>query len=308
MDRPRPEQVIASMAARQQGVVTRSQLLRAGLASHLIEHRLATGQLTRLHRGVYRAGPVAGPRSCEIAATLACGTDAVLSHLSAARLWGLSPGASSATPIDVAVRAGYRRRSGLRVHRLPTLGAEDWTRLEGVPVTTAARTIWDLAGTSAGRDLERSLAAALDRGLVRTTQLRRLLDRHRGAPGSRRLRDLLEAGPVLTRSEAEERFLDLVRKAQLPEPRVNARLEGLEVDFLWSRRRLVVEVDGFAHHGSGASFEADRRRDGRLVAAGFAVIRVTWRQLTREPLAVVGSVARALGGGGRPAAGSTGRR
>lgn len=296
MNRTGTEGIVVSLAARQHGVVTRRQLLAAGLSSHHVEHRLDSGLLVRLHRGVYRVGPVESPRAREMGAILACGDGAVLSHESAARLLGLKPGAASSKPIHLGRPGGYRRRPGLRVHRLPTLRPGDVTRVDGIPTTTAARTLWDLAGTGSPRALERAFAVALDRGLVRRAELARLVARHRGAPGSRRLQSMLEAGPALTRSEAEERFLGLVRAAELPEPQANTRVEGLEVDFYWPGRGLVVEVDGYAYHGSPAAFQKDRDRDGRLVAAGRVVIRFTWRQIDQQPLAVIARVAQALAG------------
>lgn len=292
---PRPEAVVAEVAAGQHGVVTRAQLLGRGVTSAQVEHRVATGQLERLHRGVYRTGPVMAPYFREMAAVLACGDAAVLSHWSALRLWRLGPSGGRADPLDVGLPRGFRRRPGLRIHRLHTLEPHDITRIHGIPVTTVARSLFDVAGTSASRDLERALAAGLDRGLVRRAQIRDLVLRHSGAPGTRRLAAAVEADPPLTRSEAEERFLDLVRQARLPEPRANHRIHGVEVDFVWLRERLVVEVDGFVFHSSRAAFEADRRRDGKLADAGHLVLRVTWDQLTKEPIAVVARVARALG-------------
>ncbi len=168
---------------------------------------LASGPAPRRHRrarpaapGVYRTGPVVAPRAAEMAATLACGPNAALSHGSAARMWGLASGPVARVPIEVGLRQGYRRRPGIRIHRLPSLRADDVTRVEGIPVTTAARVLWDLAASSGGRDLERSYAAGLDRGLFRPVHLEGLLDRHSGAPGSRRLRALLNGNPTLTRS------------------------------------------------------------------------------------------------------------
>jgi very-short-patch-repair endonuclease len=137
-------------------------------------------------------------------------------------------------------------------------------------------------------------AVALDRGLTRRVELRRLMDRHKRAPGSGKLRWLVAANPSLARSEAEDRLQGLVRSAGLPEPRTNVKIEGLEVDCYWPAQGLVVEVDGFAYHGSRAAFERDRSRDRRLTAAGMSVIRVTWRQLDQEPLAVVAQLAQAL--------------
>lgn len=289
------DRVIAAIAARQHGVVCRRQLLEAGVSPHLLAHRLATGRILPLHRGVYRIGPIAAPHAREMAAILACGAGAVLSHRTAAGLWGLRPKPDSRTEPDVALPTGRRRRAGIRLHRLTTLRTDEVSRLEGIPVTSPARTLLDLAAASETREIERALAEGAARRLVRPEQLQRILDRHPGAPGAARLRSLLETrAPGLTRSEAEERFLELVRAAQLEDPESNVMVGGFEVDFFWRQRALVVEVDGFAHHSGTRAFEGDRRRDARLAAAGLIVIRVTWRQLEREPLAVVARLAQAL--------------
>jgi very-short-patch-repair endonuclease len=166
-------------------------------------------------------------------------------------------------------------------------------KYDGLPITTPARTLWDLAGTSS-RGLEKAFALALDRGLLRRSALERVLRRHEGASGSRAVRRLLEADPALTRSPAEDRLQELIRAAGLPEPKTNVMVEGLEVDCYWPDEGVVVEVDGFAYHGSAAAFERDRSRDRRLVASGRVVIRVTWQQMDQTPLRVIAELAQAL--------------
>ena len=161
------------------------------------------------------------------------------------------------------------RRPNIRVHRV-SLTVADITTLEGIPVTSALRTLRDLSAVLTSRELERVLALAERQRRVDPETLRSLAAQHTGRPGAPLLRALLqiETEPALTRSEAEERFLALVRKAQLPAPETNVKLSGYEVDFLWRQERLVVEVDGFAFHSSREDFEADRRRDARLTARG----------------------------------------
>lgn len=293
MNHAEVEKVIATLAGRQHGVVVRGQLLAYGLSKHHVQRRLDTGQLVPMHRGVYRAGPVASPRAREMAAVLACGEGAVLSHETAARLFGLKPGAPSSRPIHVARPTGTRRRPGVRLHRLPTLSAGDVMKFDGLPITTPPRTLWDLASTNS-RGLEKVFASGLDRGLVRQSALQGLLRRHDGAPGSRAVRRLLEADPALTRSPAEDRLQELIREAGLPEPRTNVMVEGLEVDCYWPDGGVVVEVDGFAYHGSAAAFERDRSRDRRLVASGRTVVRITWQQMEQAPLRVIAELAQAL--------------
>ncbi len=163
-----------------------------------------------------------------------------------------------------------------------------------LPVTAPARTLLDLAGVSPLHDLERALAEARVQRLVTDRALREALDRAPGRSGTATLRALLEAEPTLTRSEAERRLRRLILDGGLPPPETNVRLLGFEVDLVWRGAKLVVEVDGHAFHAHRAAFERDRKRDQALVAAGFRVIRVTWRQLEREPLAVLARIAQAL--------------
>lgn len=288
------EHAIAALAARQHGVVTRAQLRDVGLTDHQVDHRAGSGRLARIHRGVYRVGPVRTPRSAEMAAVLACGPRAVVSHWSALALWGVRRPGKRGTLVDVALPGGERRRPGLRIHRLPSLRDTDIARVDGIPTTRVARAVFDVAGYGPRRAVERAFAEAVDRGLATAPELRGLVARHPGAPGTRRLADLLATDPALTRSEAEERLLALVRKAGLPEPRLNVRVEGMEVDFFWAAERLIVEVDGFVFHGSRGSFRQDRSRDATLTAAGYRVVRLTWDRITGDPIRVAAQVAGAL--------------
>ena len=254
-------------------------------------------------------GGVRTPRTREMAAVLACGSEAIVSHRSGAALWGLLRGAGDRTPIEVTVVGVDRgRRPGIRTHRVAALDDDEVDRVDGIPVTSVSRTLLDLAAVAPGRELERALARARRRDLASRDEVRSLLDRHAARRGSRVLRALLEdeSRRAVTRSEAEERFLDLCRRARLPAPDVNAALAGYEVDFLWRSRRVAVEVDGFAFHSSKEAFERDRVRDASLSARGVMVIRVTWRQVTEEPEALLARLAQALAlnrdrGGGRRA-------
>lgn len=291
-----PDAVIVRLAASQHGVVSRGQLLAAGLSRHMIDHRLRRGRLVRVHRAVYAVGPIRGRHHREMAAVLAYDGTAVASHETAAHLWELPVRRRGVVDVSVVGgRPGDRR--GIRVHRLGALPPEEITVLDALPITTPTRTLLDLAGRATGRRLERALATALDRGLTSGAAMERLLARHRGRPGCPALRVLLHAErqPRLTRSEAEERFLTTVRDGQLPEPEANQRICGLEVDFLWRDRRLVVEIDGFAFHSSRQAFERDRDRDAILLAAGYRVMRLTWRKLVDQPGATLARLAAALG-------------
>jgi very-short-patch-repair endonuclease len=282
-------------AARQHAVVTGDDLAAAGLGRGAIARRLAEGRLRRIHFGVYLVGPAPLPRTRDMAAVLACGRTAVLSHRSAAALWGIRPPWNG--PVDVTASAGHPRGdAGIRVHRVRTLDKTDITRRQGVPVTAPARTLLDLAGVLHPRDLARALEEAEVRRLVTRRQLAALLARSRGRAGAAALREALRQydEPALTRSEAEARMLDLIRAARLPPPCTNARVGRHEVDFLWPAERLVVEVDGFAFHSTRAAFERDRAKDAELHILGYRVVRITWRQIAHEPEAVVATVAAAL--------------
>jgi very-short-patch-repair endonuclease len=291
------ERAIAERAAQQRGVVTRDQLLDAGLTPAGIDHRLRSGRLHALYRGVYLLGhAVPPPGARELGAVLACGPGSVASHRTAAAMWKLL----SHVPGEVDVTVAGRRcesKCGIRVHRTAALHRRDVRRFHGIPITTPARTLLDLAGTVASRDLERAFAEAHARRLTRRGEMLSVLARVGPRPGVAALRSLIEAdaGPAFTRSEAEDRFLALIRAAELPEPEVNVRIGRHQVDVLWRERRLVVEVDGFAFHSSRAAFERDRRRDAELVALGFRVIRVSWREIVDRPEALVARLAAALG-------------
>lgn len=184
----------------------------------------------------------------------------------------------------------------MRLRRAQSLDTGEVTSHRRMPVTTPTRTLLDLAHVVSTRELERAFEESHVRRLVDRRRLEALLARTPGRHGTAALRALLERqrGPTLTRSEAEERMLALVRAAHLPRPRVNARVKGREVDLLWDAQQLVVEVDGYAYHSSQAAFERDRLRDAELGAAGFRVMRVTWRALVDEPHAVVARLAAAL--------------
>ena len=293
--------VVARIAAARRGIVSIDELRTAGLTRHGIASRVARGWLHPRHRGVYSVGHLGEiPLAREAAALLACGEGAALSHRSAAALWGLLD--ADTGPVDVSVPPGRRpAHDGVTVHRPERFDMRDMRMREGLRVTSVARTITDLAPILAAPALERLIDEAVGRRLVRRDELA-LPAR---APGAARLRAALDAGPRFTRSEAERVLLRLVRRAGLPTPETNVRIAGMEVDALWRDERLVVEIDGFAFHGHRRAFEADRLRDQRLAAAGHAVVRLTWRQLTEEPERVVALLARLLG---RRRGGAPGRR
>jgi very-short-patch-repair endonuclease len=278
-----PAAAIAALAEAQHGVVARAQLVERGLTEPGIARWIRARRLHRLHHGVYAVGHrVLTVEGRWMAAVLAAGTGAVLSHASAAAAWDLRrPG----TVIDVSVptRSGRERRPGLRIHRRAALRPDDVSVHRGIPVTTPARTIIDLSRKLKGRSLEQLIDLADQRGLVDFTALR--------SANSASLQAVLESySPAATRSELEERFLRLCDTHGIPRPRTNTLVEGIEVDFVWRDRRLIVEVDGYAYHRSPTAFEADRERDVTLTTKGWRVLRFTWAQITRRPVWVAAAI------------------
>jgi len=288
---------IAAIAAAQRGRVARDQLFAAGIGRSAIGRLLARGAIFREHPGVYAVGHLASVElGDETGALLAIANRAGLSHYSAAMLWNLLPASAGDGLIHV-VAFGQSRKAlaGVRVHGSRTVSPADIQIHRGLPVTSPAWTLLDLAELLAQRELELAFDRALVSRIMRTQEVTDVLERADGRAGRRPLRRLLdrERGPTVTRSQAEERFLALIRGAHLPEPQVNARIHGYEVDFLWPRR-LIVEIDGFRFHSTRRAFEHDHRKDAVLRGAGLPVLRFTWDQLDRAPLQVIAAVAREL--------------
>ena len=293
--------MVAALAARQHGVVSRAQLEAAGLGRGAIAQRVRRRRLLRLHRGVYAVGHARlTSRGRLWAAVLACGSEeaAVVSHRSAAAVWDLAPAPWHG--VDVITLRQSRSVAGVRVHRTATLEDADVVRHDdGLPVTSVARTLLDLATLLSFTRLERACAQAQILRVLDVTAVEELMARSGPVRGTRRLRaaiaSLATTGAEVTRSELEVRFLSLVAEAALPRPKVNTRVAGFEVDFHWPEHRLVVETDGAAAHLTLTAFETDRRRDAALAVAGQRVVRFTWRELTERP-AVVRRTLRSLVG------------
>jgi very-short-patch-repair endonuclease len=218
-----------------------------------------------------------------MAAVLAAGTEAVLSHRTAAMLWGLIPRAGGA--IEVTRPTNARRRSQIVLHRSP-LPEDERTHVDGIPVTSLSRSILDLAAIGSRRQVERALNEAQILGLTDPLSIPDLLERYPRRRGSMVLRGLLDCDEGVggvTRSDLEERFVAFLDAHDLPTPRLNADLavagRFLSVDCLWPDQRVIVELDGQAVHGTARAFEADRERDRLLLVHGWRVMRITWRQL-----------------------------
>ncbi len=316
---PPVDRLIAALAARQHAVVSLEQLLELGLSVRAVSDRTARGRLHRIYRGVYAIVPrsLLTRHGHWMAAVLACGPGALLSHRAAAALHGVRQ--SSAMKIDVTVPGrSHRRHQGIALHRSTTLTEADATVVDGVPCTTVARTLLDLAEVLPRRPMERAFDQAeslqgLDLGAIQDQ-----LERNRTRPGAKRVRSILDehyVGSTLTESELEEAMLALSRAVGLPTPEVQQWLDlgdddgMIRPDFLWRAQRLIVEVDSVKFHGTRQRFEADRRRDQRALVAGWRTVRTTNRQIKRRPEELRATVAKLLAqappaGGGSPAAGA----
>ncbi len=214
-----------------------------------------------------------------MAAVLACGPGAALSHLAAGALWEMGP--RWPPTLDVTVTTN-RRPEGIRLHRSPTLTDQDLTTHFGIPVTSPARTVLDLAELLDGASLARAVNESRLQEWLRLGDLAAILDRSPGR-ATARLRPFVQHADGPTRSTFENAFLAFTERYGLPRPEVNQRIAGYEVDMLWRDQRLIVELDSRTHHDGDGPFERDRDRDADLLAAGFRVVRVTWRRLTHEP-------------------------
>jgi very-short-patch-repair endonuclease/predicted transcriptional regulator of viral defense system len=277
---------VLALAAQQHGVLARAQLLALGLSADGIKHRVRTGLLHPVRRAVYAVGrPNLTRHGRWMAAVLACGPDAVLSHESAAVLWGIRTREASTVEIAVPRRAA-RFAPGCTVHRR-VLAPSEITERHGIPVTIPTRSLLDLAGRLGPRALEAAVNQADKLDLVDPEALRWALDAMKGRPGVPALRTLLDRRTfTLTDSELERRFLQIARKAGLPKPRTQARVNGFLVDFYWPELKLVVETDGLRYHRTPAQQANDRRRDQAHTAAGLTPLRFTHAQVAYEPSSV----------------------
>jgi hypothetical protein len=268
-----PDRALAGIAARQHGVVSVRQVRAVGLDKHAVYARVRTGRFHAVHRGVYAVGHRGLSREGRwMAAVLACGDGAVLSHRSAAALWELLRPSDGPIDVSTPARSGRSRRSGVRLHRRTSLDSEAITRRRGIPVTTPARTVADLRG---------SVLPRLHRRAIRQAEL-----------AGYALRP--EVATDRTRSDLERDFLGLCRRAGLPPPEVNVRVGRWTVDFLWPARRLAVETDSYRYHRGAVAFEDDRARDLGLRARGFQVRRFSESQVREEAAQVAADLRDAL--------------
>jgi very-short-patch-repair endonuclease len=296
---------IARLAAQQEGVISRRQLEACGLTRGSLGRWVQEDRLIPLFRGVYAVGhPPSGAKVRMRAASLAC-PGALVSHRSAAALLGF--GKTAPVVVDlIPAEQGGREIEGIKAHRVPYPGPSERVLVDGIPCTSVARAIVDLAGTYGDAQLRQTVERAATQRLLDIAAIDAVLatgPRRRGAPCLRRVLDdwrpVEETAKHATfRSLFEAKLLPLVVAAGLPLPRFNAPVRTarrtLEVDLLWDRERLVLEADSRKHHGIEVAFERDRKRDRELRAAGYAVLRVTWREVEREAPAVLALVRQEL--------------
>lgn len=303
------EREVADLARPQHGVVSRAQLIALGLGEDAIDARLSSGRMRRLHRGVYTMGHGYLPKEgWWFAAVMRIGPDAVLSHRSAAELWGVvrlsgrEPGweRGGLAPIDVLAPRSTRSPVAIR-RRFCRLGPDERTLLHRIPVTTLARTLFDVAAGMSIEAFEAALRQAEYLHRFRLEELERLLAIHPGRRGATTIRACLrrlERGPKgRRRSKLEDRFAALLACTDFPRAELNVLLDlgedMIEADCLWREQRVIVELDGREAHETRVAFESDRERDRRLQVAGWRTIRVTWRQLD-APTALLADLRRLL--------------
>jgi hypothetical protein len=269
---------VAESAGRQHGVVGHRQLLRLGLSRSAVQRMIRSGHLHPIHPGVYAVGHAAiGYLGRWMGGVLACGPGAVLSHQPAAALVDLMRTSSAAIHVTVPGRT-RRGPRGITVHRVRHLHPDDCTTHEGIPVTSIARTVLDLAESLTLRQLIRVIEQAERLGLFDLNAIEQLLGRSRGRHGAKPLRAAIAAvngDPPRTNSDWERDFLDFCADHGIPRPELNVIVEGYEVDALWRDHKLIVELDSYAFHRSLRAFEEDRRRDGTLQLARYVVLRIT---------------------------------
>jgi very-short-patch-repair endonuclease len=283
------DRLIAALAERQHGVVAIWQLVELGLGPDAIQYRVSVGRLHRVHRGVYAVGHRKLTREGHrIAAVLAYGPDAVLSHRSAAAHWGIG---HASYRHDVTTPQSKRSRKTIRAHTAK-LHPEDRTVHNGIPITTPARTILDLAAQCPKDQLTYLIEEADRKHRLDLAALDRAIARRPRAAGVARVKAVLKTyrGPADTRSKLERKFRRLIARANLPEPQFNVLIAGITVDVYWPQWKLVVEIDSDAYHDNPRAFETDRIRDATLQKIDLRVLRVTGDRLDNDQPGVLADI------------------
>ena len=302
--------IIARIAATQNGRVTRKQLLAAGVTSDAIKHRLKTGRLHIVHRGTYAVGHLATDlRARARQALLAFDGLVFISHWWAAAFWGLMPWPDGPVHVTVAKPTARARKHGdIVVLRTTLLDPRDFTERLGLPITTPERTILDLAERLSDWELQALIADAMVRKLVTVHSLMAIVNRAGRRHGVAKLRRALTESPGLTRSEYERLLVRICRAAKLPQPIMNAKLHGYEVDAYFAEYGVVVEVNPFSTHGHKRAHDNDTRKLTDLAARGYIVLGFTDKQLKEQPLYVVAKIQEALAQSSSSTAGAFARR
>jgi very-short-patch-repair endonuclease len=278
---PTIEQKLARIAGAAHGVVTRAKLIRAGISEEAIRQRLRSGALLREYRGVYRVGHRAPSVEARyLAAVLACGKGALLCGRATAHLFGLLRGRAPLPEVIVPEKRTVPRVRTRRYRRLPRSEA---TTHRGIPVTSVARTLVDLAAVLDPDDLARACHEAGVRHRTTPAQVERVLTRYPNAPGAGKLRAVMRGDVRVTLGKLEKRFLELLSAAGLPLPETNRRVGGHRVDCRWPEHRLTVELDGYRYHHSRHAWEQDRRREREARARGDEFRRYTYGDVFEQP-------------------------
>ena len=292
------DSVIARFAAAQHGVVAARQIVDADVSEAALRRRVADRRLRRIHRGVYAVGPQPLTlRGRWMAATLACGDNAALSHVSAGALLDIRATSSSLIHVTVAGPSRRRRRDNLRIHTLRTWHPHDVTDVDGVRVTSPERTLLDLAATLSLTQLRRAYEQAERLRILDHARLAALAARTMGRPGIAVLRRVAGIDPepgTRLRSELERAFRDLVEASHLPPYLPNTVVAGHDVDAYWPQARLVVELQSRTWHTDPEVFEADHAKRAELMAAGQTVLALTYEQVTQHARDTARTLARLL--------------
>ncbi len=275
------DRAIAAIAARHRGHVSRRQLLNLGLTTNEIAYRLRIGRLHSVFPGVYAVGHVRrAPIDRAAAAVLACGAGAVLSHFSAAALWGFIPRWPRQFEVIV---PGDRRPEGIRTHRIKTLMSRDKTRHHDIPVTGPARTVLDCTASLSDERLPRFVNEALTTKYLKEAAFAEVLERYPSHPGTKRLIPYATNKNGRTRSELEDMFVAFIERFGLPRPELNVPMNGRIVDAFFRAEGVIVELDGYEFHRTRAVFERDRKKDVDALVSGLLTVRITEDRLDRIP-------------------------
>jgi very-short-patch-repair endonuclease len=287
---------VARIAAGQRTLVRTDQLAACGLDKDAVAHRVASGWLHPVFHTIYSVGcGVLPPLALELAALLACGKSSLISHRSAAFVWGLIKEAPAQVEVSVVERE-CRSRKGIRVHRIKQIDERELRRHEGLWISSPARALLEIAATLPRHGLSDAVGEGIGGRLVNRAQIEATLARNPGRRGSARLAEVIgdEDATTITRSRAEKAFLKLMRESGLPMPQANQKLGRYVPDFMWREQRLIVEIDSYTFHGGPNGFDSDHDKDLVYREAGFDVLRPTRSHVINEPMRILVLVTQGL--------------